>query len=314
MPVVPGPPPPSGLRTPPHMQLVSPSHPNQGTPHPPKTPPPRGASPPRPPPPPCPSAPPPSPNTRNPRQRTWRILVSLPRGRTSCRRLTESWSRHEALCWTSTTSRAGRRSGCRALWMEENPGPYRMKSFLWLRSLYAGRFRHRPWPELPPMRQMGALRGLMAVPDDVDFGVLREGNTYVYPVQLKNVGVDSCRFKVKQPPPSTGLRVLYNPGPIAAGMKADLNLEIYAIAVGAEGEKGVGRIAHHIEITTETDLLYLPVTATILTAAEHDNRSLGSPRGGKAPAAKLISTKPPSGQGILRPRRDVLIEGLPSMG
>ncbi|CAH1225250.1 SPAG17 [Branchiostoma lanceolatum] len=164
------------------------------------------------------------------------------------------------------------------------------------------------------VRQMGALRGLMAVPDDVDFGVLREGNTYVYTVQLKNVGVDSCRFKVKQPPPSTGLRVLYNPGPIAAGMKADLNLEIYAIAVGAEGEKGVGRIAHHIEITTETDLLYLPVTATILTAAEHDNRSLGSPRGGKAPAAKLISTKPPSGQGILRPRRDVLIEGLPSMG
>ncbi|XP_078618505.1 sperm-associated antigen 17-like isoform X8 [Branchiostoma floridae x Branchiostoma japonicum] len=164
------------------------------------------------------------------------------------------------------------------------------------------------------VRQMGALRGLMAVPDDVDFGVLREGNTYVYTVQLKNVGVDSCRFKVKQPPPSTGLRVLYNPGPIAAGMKADLSLEIYAIAVGAEGEKGVGQIAHHIEITTETDLMYLPVTATILTAAEHDNRSLGSPRGGKAPAAKLISTKPPSGQGILRPRRDVLIEGLPTMG
>eukprot|EP00058_Branchiostoma_floridae_P014404 XP_002599892.1 hypothetical protein BRAFLDRAFT_120607 [Branchiostoma floridae] len=64
------------------------------------------------------------------------------------------------------------------------------------------------------VRQMGALRGLMAVPDDVDFGVLREGNTYVYTVQLKNVGVDSCRFKVKQPPPSTGLRVLYNPGPV----------------------------------------------------------------------------------------------------
>ncbi|KAI8520911.1 Sperm-associated antigen 17, partial [Branchiostoma belcheri] len=152
------------------------------------------------------------------------------------------------------------------------------------------------------VRQMGALRGLMAVPEDVDFGVLREGNTYVYTVQLKNVGVDSCRFKVKQPPPSTGLRVLYNPGPIAAGMKADLSLEIYAIAVGAEGEKGVGQIAHHIEITTETDLMYLP----------HDNRSLGSPRGGKNPAAKLISTKPPSGQGILRPRRDVLIAESPS--
>lgn len=55
------------------------------------------------------------------------------------------------------------------------------------------------------------LRGFILLPDLVDFGVLREGSTYTYSVVLKNVGVDTCRFKIKQPPPSTGLKVVYQP-------------------------------------------------------------------------------------------------------
>lgn len=47
-------------------------------------------------------------------------------------------------------------------------------------------------------------------------------------------------------------------------MKAELQLEIYAIAVGVEGETGVGRISHNLEIITETDHLYLPISANIL--------------------------------------------------
>ena len=31
---------------------------------------------------------------------------------------------------------------------------------------------------------------------------------------MKNVGIDSCRFKITQPPPSTGLKVLFQPGPV----------------------------------------------------------------------------------------------------
>lgn len=51
---------------------------------------------------------------------------------------------------------------------------------------------------------------------------------------------------------------------IAAGMKTELNLEIYAIAVGVEGESGVGSISHELEIVTETDVLFLPISANIL--------------------------------------------------
>ena len=59
------------------------------------------------------------------------------------------------------------------------------------------------------------LRGFELLPPQVSFGVLKEGCTYVHSVLLKNVGIDSCRYKIKQPPPSTGLRILYQPGPVS---------------------------------------------------------------------------------------------------
>ena len=62
--------------------------------------------------------------------------------------------------------------------------------------------------------RVAKLRGFDLLPAEVVFGVLKEGCTYLYSVLLKNVGIDSCRFKIKQPPPSTGLRVLYSPGPV----------------------------------------------------------------------------------------------------
>lgn len=49
-------------------------------------------------------------------------------------------------------------------------------------------------------------------------------------------------------------------------MKTDIQVEIYAIAAGVEGDRGVGLIAHNVEITTETDQMLLPVTANILAA------------------------------------------------
>ena len=58
------------------------------------------------------------------------------------------------------------------------------------------------------------LRGFELLPPRISFGMLKEGCTYLHSVLLKNIGIDSCRFKVKQPPPSTGLRVLYKPGPV----------------------------------------------------------------------------------------------------
>ncbi|KAJ8314693.1 hypothetical protein KUTeg_006843 [Tegillarca granosa] len=129
--------------------------------------------------------------------------------------------------------------------------------------------------------QLAQMRGIILLPDEVDFGVLKEGNRYAFSVFLKNTGVDSCRYKLRQPPPATGLRIVYKPGPIAAGMKAELEIELYAIAVGVEGDSGVGSITH-----------------------AYDNRNPNHPQGGKSPGTRLVSTKPPSTTGIIRPRRE----------
>ncbi|XP_065057686.1 sperm-associated antigen 17-like isoform X2 [Rhopilema esculentum] len=148
------------------------------------------------------------------------------------------------------------------------------------------------------------LRGFQLHPDLVDFGVLKEGVSYSQTVMLKNVGIDNCRFKVKQPPPSTGLKVIYTPGPVAAGMATRLDVEIFAVAVGVEGSSGVGSINHYIEIISETDNLYLPVTAAILTSHEYDNRSETSPRGGPSVNTLVLSNRPSSRDAITRPRKD----------
>lgn len=39
---------------------------------------------------------------------------------------------------------------------------------------------------------------------------------------------------------------------------------MFAMAVGVEGEFGTGTIEERIEIFTEADIIYLPVTASIL--------------------------------------------------
>ena len=62
---------------------------------------------------------------------------------------------------------------------------------------------------------LASMQGFQLLPDKVDFGVLKEGVTYSFLVNLKNTGVDSCHFKLRQPPPATGMRVLYKPGPVS---------------------------------------------------------------------------------------------------
>ncbi|GAB5575432.1 sperm-associated antigen 17 isoform X1 [Prionailurus iriomotensis] len=107
--------------------------------------------------------------------------------------------------------------------------------------------------------------GFHLLPPSVKFGVLKEGHTYAATVKLKNVGVDFCSlFRVKQPPPSTGLKVTYKPGPVAAGLQTELKVELFAMAVGEEGARGSTHISHNIEIMTEHDVLFLPVEANIL--------------------------------------------------
>ncbi|NWX15599.1 SPG17 protein, partial [Aegotheles bennettii] len=102
------------------------------------------------------------------------------------------------------------------------------------------------------------------IPPRVTFGVLKEGCTYATTVILKNVGVNFSRFRVKQPPPHTGLRVMYTPGPVAAGLQVELEIEVFAMLLGGEDTGDPEEISHDIEILTETETLLLPVTANIL--------------------------------------------------
>ena len=72
-------------------------------------------------------------------------------------------------------------------------------------------------------QQLGMMRGLICQPEGVNFGVLKEGCTYAFTVYLKNTGVDTCRFKVRQPPPATGLRVVFKPGPVSESYRAGMS-------------------------------------------------------------------------------------------
>ncbi|KFP40401.1 Sperm-associated antigen 17, partial [Chlamydotis macqueenii] len=107
------------------------------------------------------------------------------------------------------------------------------------------------------------LSGFHLIPSRVMLGVLKEGCTYAATVILKNVGVNFSRFRVKQPPPHTGLKVMYTPGPVA-GLQVELEIEIFAMVIGGEDKGGVEEISHDIEILTETETILLPVRANIL--------------------------------------------------
>uniref|UniRef100_A0A4W2ET42 Uncharacterized protein n=1 Tax=Bos indicus x Bos taurus TaxID=30522 RepID=A0A4W2ET42_BOBOX len=145
--------------------------------------------------------------------------------------------------------------------------------------------------------------GFHLLPPVVKFGVLEEGHTYATTVKLKNVGVDFCRFRVKQPPPSTGLKVTYTPGPVAAGLQADLKVELFAMAVGEDGTKGLAHISHNIEIMTEHDVLFLPVEATVLTSSNYDKRPKDFPQGKENPMVQRISTISSSALGVFMSRK-----------
>ncbi len=76
-----------------------------------------------------------------------------------------------------------------------------------------------------PLRER---RGCELFPDRIDFGILKEGKylipvchkiylknsgvTYGAEIDIKNVGIDACRFRIRQPPLGTGLRVVFQPG------------------------------------------------------------------------------------------------------
>ena len=57
-------------------------------------------------------------------------------------------------------------------------------------------------------------RGLEVYPNRLNFGTLRESFTYITDFEMVNVGIDACRFKIKQPPSETGIKIIFKPGPV----------------------------------------------------------------------------------------------------
>ncbi|XP_030912571.1 sperm-associated antigen 17 [Geospiza fortis] len=141
------------------------------------------------------------------------------------------------------------------------------------------------------------------IPPRVIFGVLKEGCTYATTVIMKNVGVNFSRFRVKQPPPYTGLRVMYTPGPVAAGLQAELEIEIFAMLIGGKDTGGLEEVSHNIEIVTETETLLLPVKANILSSDIYKCRPKGFPQGGMAAAVQEVPPSPRPRFRITLPRK-----------
>uniref|UniRef100_A0AAV2KND9 Sperm-associated antigen 17 n=1 Tax=Knipowitschia caucasica TaxID=637954 RepID=A0AAV2KND9_KNICA len=115
------------------------------------------------------------------------------------------------------------------------------------------------------------VRGFHLHPPRVDFGPVLHGSTSSVTVVMKNVGVDTCRFNIKPPPPSSGLRVVYNPGPVAAGLHVELEIQLLALLSVQTGGNTTGKsLSQDITIHTETDIIYLPITATILSERQYE--------------------------------------------
>ncbi|XP_068569604.1 sperm-associated antigen 17 isoform X3 [Cebidichthys violaceus] len=143
-------------------------------------------------------------------------------------------------------------------------------------------------------------RGFQLLPSRVDFGTLQERTSSAITVVMKNVGVDTCRFHVKQPSPATGLQVIYIPGPVAAGLHVELQVQLFAMCkVQAGGAEPKTYVSQDIIIRTETDILYLPVTATVLPERLYDiwrQDHIGT-HNKKGSRVRQLSPSPPVGRG-----------------
>ncbi|XP_060922240.1 sperm-associated antigen 17 isoform X2 [Limanda limanda] len=154
------------------------------------------------------------------------------------------------------------------------------------------------------------VRGFVFLPPSVDFGTVREGTSSFITVVMRNVGVDTCRFHLKQPRASTGLRVIYNPGPVAAGLQVELQVQLFAKCTSQAGDVETKKdISQDIIIHTETDIFFLPVAAIILPVRSYDillkDRTSASKR--KSSRVLRLSSSLPDGQGVTPRRPDTLL-------
>ncbi|KNC52087.1 uncharacterized protein AMSG_00915 [Thecamonas trahens ATCC 50062] len=135
------------------------------------------------------------------------------------------------------------------------------------------------------------LFGFEVFPTELDMGVLAVSAVYRLAFTLRNVGVESARFRVSQPK-TPGMRVRFSTGPVAPGMAVSLELEF---ALPAETSL-LGEVLDEVVITTEADVFHLAVSARVVTLDEA--RALYHAQGGKpiaAPGVKRVPVRRTSG-------------------
>ena len=112
-------------------------------------------------------------------------------------------------------------------------------------------------------KAMKQLFGFELFPEKLDMGVLAVSSVYRLGFSLRNVGVESARFRVKQPS-TDGLRVVFKPGPVAPGMLARLEVEF-----ALPGDTSLlGEVLDEVVITTEADVFHVPISARVVTFEE----------------------------------------------
>jgi hypothetical protein len=117
------------------------------------------------------------------------------------------------------------------------------------------------------------------LPNVAAFGTLRAGCLYRLRLLLTNVSHLPQRFVVKH---GQLTKIVCAPGVVAAGLSRELEVELTVPDTHA------GPLNETLTIVTEREEILLPVSATVLTAAEHDAQ--GRPL--RAKGVRMLATAP----------------------
>jgi len=131
----------------------------------------------------------------------------------------------------------------------------------------------------------GLFTNFMLRPNAVSFGHLRPGFLYGFNLALKNQGNQTGRYVVIQPRLSREqhnmMRIVHKPGPVASGMSAQVEVQLWAGAIGD--------FTDTIHIQTETTEHELVVTASIRADAQRLPRARSTTPG----HVRLVSRRMP---------------------
>ncbi|KAJ3033734.1 Sperm-associated antigen 17 [Rhizophlyctis rosea] len=99
---------------------------------------------------------------------------------------------------------------------------------------------------------------------------------------MTNVGNDSTRFKIRQPVRSfrvgahagededDEIVVGFKPGPVAPGMHTKLLITLQASVIHDKGGSRIRNIENKFEIVTETEIMHVNVSATVIPKSSYD--------------------------------------------